>query len=134
TLASDEQSRGTASMEAVRAQGTIQSFASGFFIPVYFAVVGIKLDLMHGLDIPFFLLFLAFACTVKWLSVYAAARLAREDRETAVNLAVALNARGGPAIVLATAALDAHVIGERFYVDLVLLALTTSMIAGAWLD
>jgi len=47
---------------------------------------------------------------------------------------VALNARGGPAIVLASVALDAHVIAPRFYVDLVLLALLTSMLAGAWLD
>jgi hypothetical protein len=31
-------------------------------------------------------------------------------------------------------AFDAHIISEKFYVDLVLLALVTSMMAGAWLD
>jgi Kef-type K+ transport system membrane component KefB len=71
---------------------------------------------------------------VKALSVFAGARLAGEKRESAINLAMALNARGGPAIVMASVALDAHIISEKFYVDLVLLALVTSMMAGAWLD
>jgi Kef-type K+ transport system membrane component KefB len=125
---------GTLTGSAASAQATIQSFSFGFFIPVYFAIVGLKLDLIHQFDPVFFVLFLAYACVVKAFSVYAAARLARESRGSALNLAVALNARGGPAIVLASVALDAHVIAERFYVDLVLLALLTSMLAGAWLD
>ncbi|MBJ7594517.1 MAG: cation:proton antiporter [Candidatus Dormibacteraeota bacterium] len=125
---------GTLTGTAASAQATIQSFAFGFFIPVYFAIVGLKLDLIHQFDPAFFALFLLFACAVKAMSVYAGARIARERRGSALNLAVALNARGGPAIVLASVALDAHVIAQRFYVDLVLLALLTSMLAGAWLD
>jgi len=119
---------------AATAQATIQSFSFAFFVPVYFAIVGLKLDLIHQFDIGFFAVFLAYACAVKAFSVYGGARLAGERRDSALNLAVALNARGGPAIVLASVALDAHVIAERFYVDLVLLALVTSMLAGAWLD
>jgi Kef-type K+ transport system membrane component KefB len=125
---------GTLTGTAASAQATIQSFSFGFFIPVYFAIVGLKLDLIHQFDIGFFALFLVFACIVKAISVYGGARIAGERRASAVNLAVALNARGGPAIVLASVALDAHVIAQRFYVDLVLLALLTSMLAGAWLD
>jgi Kef-type K+ transport system membrane component KefB len=66
--------------------------------------------------------------------VYAGARLAGEKPESAINLAMALNARGGPAIVMASVAFDAHIISQKFYVDLVLLALVTSVMAGAWLD
>jgi Kef-type K+ transport system membrane component KefB len=47
---------------------------------------------------------------------------------------MALNARGGPAIVMASVAFDAHIISQKFYVDLVLLALVTSVMAGSWLD
>jgi len=125
---------GTLTGSAATAQATIQSFSFAFFIPVYFAIVGLKLDLVHQFDLGFFALFLVFACAVKAVSVYAGARLAGERRNSAVNLAVALNARGGPAIVLASVAFDAHVIAERFYVDLVLLALLTSILAGTWLD
>ncbi|MEA2637037.1 MAG: hypothetical protein QOE18_94 [Chloroflexota bacterium] len=134
TLSTSNEESATVSIDAARAQATIQTFSFGFFIPIYFAVVGLKLDLIRQFDIPFFALFLAYACVVKALSVFAGARLAGEKRESAINLAMALNARGGPAIVMASVALDAHIISAKFYVDLVLLALVTSMMAGAWLD
>jgi len=47
---------------------------------------------------------------------------------------VALNARGGPGIVLASVAFDAGIIGPAFYTILVLLALVTSVLAGSWLE
>jgi Kef-type K+ transport system membrane component KefB len=134
TLSAGRDESGAISIEATRAQASIQSFSFAFFIPIYFAIVGLKLDLIHQFDIPFFALFLVYACVVKALSVYTGARLAGEKRESAINLAMALNARGGPAIVMASVAFDAHIISQKFYVDLVLLALVTSMMAGAWLD
>jgi Kef-type K+ transport system membrane component KefB len=51
-----------------------------------------------------------------------------------VNLAVATNARGGPGIVLASVAFDAGIVNATFYTTLVLVAVLTSQIAGAWLD
>jgi Kef-type K+ transport system membrane component KefB len=67
-------------------------------------------------------------------SVYGGARLAGETASTSQNLAVAMNARGGPGIVLASVAFDAHIINERFYAYLVVLSIVTSMIAGLWLE
>ena len=105
--------------------------------PLYFAVVGLRLDLAHHFDPLFFLAFLIFACLAKSLSCYAGARLAGEDRFGARNLAVALNARGGPGIVLASVAFDAGIINERLYerlYTLLMLALITSVVAGSWLE
>lgn len=112
----------------------IKSFAFAFFVPVYFAIVGLKLDLIHAFEPLFFLIFLVFACGAKSLSVYAGARWAGENRRGAWNLAVAMNARGGPGIVLASVAFDAGVISESFYVTLVMLAIVTSLLAGSWLE
>ena len=125
---------GTLTGEDAQAREAIQRFSFGFFIPVYFAIVGLQLDLLHQLDLVFFTVFLVVAGSVKALSVYAGARLAGEPRREALNLAVALNARGGPAIVLASTALGAGIISRHFYVDLVLLAIVTSMAAGSWLE
>jgi Kef-type K+ transport system membrane component KefB len=118
----------------LRAHEAIKSFSFAVFIPIYFAIVGLQLDLLRHFDVLFFLGFLAFACVAKALSAYAGARLSGQTRPAARNLAVALNARGGPAIVLASVAYAAHIINENFYVSLVMLALVTSIIAGAWLD
>lgn len=108
--------------------------ALGFSIPIYFAMVGFKLNLIRSFQPLEFLLLLIFACLIKAGSVYVGARLAGESSRTAVNLAVCMNARGGPGIVLASVAFQAQIINESFYVSLVLLAIVTSLGAGTWLE
>ena len=112
---------------------SIQGFAFAFFIPIYFAVVGLQLDLSRGFNIRFFLLFLLLACGVKAGSVYLGARLAGQASASSWNLAVALNARGGPGIVVASVAYGAGIIDQPFYAVLVMLAIVTSLFAGSWL-
>jgi Kef-type K+ transport system membrane component KefB len=112
----------------------IRRFSNAFFIPVYFALVGVSLNLRQPFDVWFFLGFLLLACVAKASSVYLGARLARAEPGHAANLAIALNARGGPGIVLATVAYGAEAISREFYVCLVLLAIVTSIIAGSWLQ
>lgn len=51
-----------------------------------------------------------------------------------LNLAITTNARGGPGIVLASVAFDAGIISPKFYTTLVIAAVITSQVAGAWLD
>ena len=119
---------------SAEAHDVVRRFSFAFFIPIYFAIVGLRLDLIRQFDVAFFLLFLGYACVIKAVSVYAGARLAGMAGQGARNLAVALNARGGPAIVLASVAYDARIISQRFTIALVMLALVTSAIAGSWLD
>jgi Kef-type K+ transport system membrane component KefB len=119
--------------DAERARQAITQVGSAFFVPLYFAIVGLQLDLLHRFDLPFFLLFLACSCLVKGYSVYLGGRLAGETRSRARDLAVALNARGGPGIVLASVAFTAHIIDQRLYAYIVMLSIVTSSFAGAWL-
>jgi Kef-type K+ transport system membrane component KefB len=71
---------------------------------------------------------------VKMLSVGFAGRLAGFHGLDLINLSLTTNARGGPGIVLASVAFDAGIINAQFYTTLVLAAVLTSQIAGAWLD
>ncbi len=111
----------------------IKNFSMAFFIPIYFAIVGIKLDLIHHLDIMFFLIFVVFAIIVQTIAVLLTMRFLKYDWLSSFNLAVVLNDRGGPCIVLATLAFDLGIISENFFVTLVLLAIITSLTAGTWL-
>jgi Kef-type K+ transport system membrane component KefB len=120
--------------EQDEARDAIKRFAFAFFVPIYFAIVGLRLDLVHDLNALLVVGFIAFSCIVKSFSAYAGARLAGQDRSGATNLAVAMNARGGPGIVLASVAFDAGIINEEFFVALVLLAVVTSLAAGSWLE
>ncbi len=117
--------------EALDAIGKV-SFA--FFIPVYFAIVGLKLDLIRGLSLGMLAAFLLGSCVIKILSVSLAGRFAGFRGLDLINLAITTNARGGPGIVLASVAFDAGIISPKFYTTLVLAAVLTSQMAGAWLD
>ncbi|MDM4721532.1 cation:proton antiporter [Micromonospora sp. WMMA1363] len=109
---------------------SIRRFSSGFFIPIYFAVVGLKLDLVHALDPWFTAGFVLVACVAKGASVYLGARMTHRSTSESANLALALNARGGPGIVLATVAYDAGIVNESLFTTLILTAVGTSQLAG----
>jgi Kef-type K+ transport system membrane component KefB len=112
----------------------ISKVAFSFFIPVYFAIVGLKLDLIRGVALWMMVAFIAGSCVVKILSVSLAGRFAGFRGLDLFNLAITTNARGGPGIVLASVAFDAGIISAQFYTTLVVAAVLTSQIAGAWLD
>lgn len=118
---------------AVEARAAIKSFSTAFWVPIYFALVGLQLDLIRQFDLVFFIWFLAFACVAKSISVYLGARLAGESPNGSRNLAIATNARGGPGIVLASVSFTAGIINQQFYAALVMLAIVTSLLAGSWL-
>src|SRR6201999_3367825 len=91
-------------------------------------------DLVHGLSLGMMAAFIGGTCLVKVLSVALAGRFAGFRGLDLLNLAITTNARGGPGIVLASVAFDAGIISAPFYTTLVLAAVLTSQIAGAWLD
>jgi K+:H+ antiporter len=112
----------------------IGKVAFAFFIPVYFAIVGLKLDLIRGVSLWMMIAFIVGTCVVKILSVSLAGRFAGFRGLDLLNLAITTNARGGPGIVLASVAFDAGIISAKFYTTLVVAAVITSQFAGAWLD
>jgi Kef-type K+ transport system membrane component KefB len=112
----------------------IGKVAFAFFIPIYFAIVGLKLDLVKGVSLWMMAVFLVGSCVVKILSVSLAGRCAGFRGLDLINLAITTNARGGPGIVLASVAFEAGIISSQFYTTLVVAAVLTSQFAGAWLD
>jgi Kef-type K+ transport system membrane component KefB len=117
--------------EALDSIGKV-SFA--IFVPVYFAIVGLKLDLIRGVSWSMMGIFIVATCILKILSVSLAGRFAGFRGLDLINLAITTNARGGPGIVLASVAFDAGIISSKFYTTLVVGAVVTSQIAGAWLE
>jgi Kef-type K+ transport system membrane component KefB len=117
--------------EALDAIGKV---AFAFFVPVYFAIVGLKLDLIRGVSLWMIAAFIVGTCAIKILSVSLASRCAGFRGLDMINLAITTNARGGPGIVLASVAFDGGIISAKFYTTLVVAAVLTSQFAGAWLD
>ena len=128
---------GMKSTEHARFRAPVQSItevASNFFIPVYFALIGYRLDLSKTFDPGMLLAFLLGTSLVVFLCVGLGSRLAGMNWLDTVNLAITQNARGGPGIVMASVAFDAGIINAPFFTTLVLTAVLTSQACGFWLD
>jgi Kef-type K+ transport system membrane component KefB len=113
---------------------SVKTVSFSVFIPIYFALVGYKIDWSKSFSLTMLMVFLAGACLIKLASVLVGAYSAGFRGLDAINLAVATNARGGPGIVLASVAFDAQIISPAFYTTLILVAVFTSQAAGAWLE
>ena len=113
---------------------SLKQFSFAVFVAPYFAIVGYRLDFTRSFSMKNLVLFLSVACLLKLVSVVLGARAAGFRGLDVINLAVATNARGGPGIVLASVAYDAGIVNATFYTTLVLVAVLTSQVAGAWLD
>jgi Kef-type K+ transport system membrane component KefB len=117
----------------LEARRQIESFAMATFIPIYFALIGVQLDLVEEFDWAFTLGLLVVGTVVKFTASLIGARIAGEAPPMARALAISVNARGGPGIVLATTAYAAGIINVEAYTALIVLAIATSVLAGSWL-
>jgi Kef-type K+ transport system membrane component KefB len=122
--------------ERLRFRGPMESLsavAHSFFVPLYFAIVGLQLDFGKTFSLPILLGFLFGSSAVTIACGALAARLAGFRGIGVVNLAITTNARGGPGILLASVGYAEGIISQGFFTALVLTAVLTSQCCGAWL-
>lgn len=112
---------------------SLENFAFSFFIPIYFALVGIQLNLLNNFSVIRFVIFFVVAFGLEAAGTLLALQLTNVNRRTKVNFAVTMNARGGPGIVLATVAYSYKIISIEFFTVLILTTMLSSLIAGYWL-
>lgn len=113
-----------------RTRRTLEGFISFIFAPLFFASVGLKVDLAHSFDLPLTVLVIIISTAGKLVGCGVSARLTGFSWRESMAIGVGLNARGAMEIVLALLALQFGLIGERLFVALVVMALFTSIIAG----
>jgi Kef-type K+ transport system membrane component KefB len=111
----------------------ISKVSFGVFVPIYFGLIGYKLVFGRQFSFAILLVFLVGSSLISVFSAGLAAWLGGFRGLDVVNIALTTNARGGPGIVLASVAYDAGIINAAFYTSLVITAVVTSQIAGAWL-
>ena len=112
---------------------TLQSIALGIFAPIFFAVAGLKVNLVRLLDptlIAIGLLVIFIACFGKIVGTYIGGRtIAKRDPWTSLSLGAALNARGAMEIIIATIGLTLGILSQDMFSIIVLMAMATSLMA-----
>jgi K+:H+ antiporter len=127
-MAGTEQGRFASASESIGAVST------AFFVPLYFAIIGYRLDFSKAFNPYMTVGFIIGTSVVAILAVGLGAKLAGMNRLDILNIAIVQNARGGPGIVMASVAFDAGIINGQFFTALVVTAVLTSQAAGFWLD
>lgn len=113
-----------------RTRSTVGEFVSSFFAPLFFALVGLRIDFVTHFDWVVVSMVLVIACIGKVLGCGVGARVAGMPAREAVAIGFAMNARGSMEIILGLTAFQNGLIGERMLVALVFMALATSIMSG----
>lgn len=119
--------------QADKYMDALGNFSFSFFIPIYFALVGIQLNVIHNFSLIRFLVFFVLAFTLEGLGTIIMLQFTKLNRRTVLNFAITMNARGGPGIVLATVAYSYQIINIEFFTVLILTTMLSSLISGYWL-
>ena len=80
-----------------------------------------------------FAAFFAIAFALEGIGTAAALIFTKLRKQSIINFAVTMNARGGPGIVLATVAYSYDIITVEFFTVLILTTMLSSLIAGYYL-
>ncbi len=112
---------------------SIAKVSFGVFVPIYFGMVGYRLVFGREFSFAVLAVFFFASSAIAISSSGLAARLGGFRGLDIANIAITTNARGGPGIVLASVAYDSGIINAAFYTALVITAVVTSQVCGAWL-
>jgi Kef-type K+ transport system membrane component KefB/mannitol/fructose-specific phosphotransferase system IIA component (Ntr-type) len=109
---------------------TIDQFVSSVFIPIFFANIGLKIDLFKSFDFFLVLFFIIMGITVRFLGAYIGVKIARIPKAQHWPVS-ALHTPGGEMhIVVGTIALDLQLINETVFVAIIASAIISTMTLG----
>lgn len=109
---------------------TIDQFVSSVFIPIFFANIGLKIDLFKSFDFFLVILFIVMGITARFLGAYIGVKIARIPKAQHWPIS-ALHTPGGEMhIVVGTIALDLHLINETVFVAIIVSAIISTLTLG----
>ena len=100
------------------------------FMPVFFGVAGLSIDLKVLADprlLGLALLLIAIASIGKLGGCYVGGRLARLNSQESLAIGLGMNARGSTEVILATIGLTMGVLNQRLFTIIVLMAVVTTL-------
>lgn len=111
----------------------LESIALGIFAPIFFAVAGLKVNMLNLFDptlIMITLIVIAIATLGKVIGTYSGARIiGGKDHWTALSFGAGLNARGAMEIIIATIGLRLGILSQDMFSIIVVMAIATSLMA-----
>lgn len=113
-----------------KAKDMLHEFVSNLLAPLFFVSIGLRINFIKDFDGFICLFIILIACFGKLIGGFIGARLSGFKPNKAVAVGFAMNARGSMEIVLGLLALQAGIINAKVFVGLVIMTVTTILIAG----
>lgn len=111
----------------------LESIALGIFAPIFFAVAGLKVNMLNLFDPTLILItviVIAIATLGKVIGTYTGARfIGGKDHWTSLSFGAGLNARGAMEIIIATIGLKLGILSQDMFSIIVVMAIATSLMA-----
>jgi len=111
----------------------LESLALGIFAPVFFAVAGLKVNIINLFDptlIIITIIVIGVATLGKVVGTYTGARFfGKKDHWTSLSFGAGLNARGAMEIIIATIGLRLGILSQDMFSIVVVMAIATSLMA-----
>jgi len=107
----------------------LESFTFPVFAPIFFGIVGLKVDLWQLGDWRMLILVLTVASAGKLVGCTAGALLGGLTFWESISIAVAMNTRGAMELVVATIGLSLGILNQQMYSIVVMVAVATSFMA-----
>jgi Kef-type K+ transport system membrane component KefB len=111
-------------------ESTINHFTNGFFAPIFFVSVGLKLNFYSSFNLPLILLIIFLAFITKVVGAGLGAYLSGINFKNSLAIGFGLNVRGSIEIIICTIALNVGMISKNLFVAFVSMALVTSLVSG----
>lgn len=105
----------------------IKQFISSIFAPIFFASIGLRLDIVRHFDALLVVAVLIIACISKLIGSGLGALWGGMSKRESLAVAFGMNTRGAMEIILGMVALNEGLIKENLFVALVTMAIVTSM-------
>ncbi|WP_337862076.1 cation:proton antiporter [Nitrososphaera sp.] len=113
-----------------RVYGIISAITFGFFAPMFFAIIGIEINLQSiASSIPFFAALLAVAVATKIGGGYLGARIVKFKNDTSLAIGFLMNGRGMVELVIASIGFAAGIIDLTLFSIAVAIGFATTLMA-----
>ncbi len=104
------------------------------FVPIFFANIGLHLDLINNFDWKLVLFITAISVSAKFIGAYVGAQLAKQDKFDRLLIAICHTTGGDMQIVVAMVAISYALITTQIFVAIITSSIISTVIFGPWLS
>jgi Kef-type K+ transport system membrane component KefB/mannitol/fructose-specific phosphotransferase system IIA component (Ntr-type) len=111
----------------------INRLVHSLFVPIFFANIGLHLDLVNNFDWKLVLFITLISIAAKFIGAYAGAGIAKQSKFDRLPIAIFHTTGGDMQIVVAILALSSGLITKNIFVSIIASSIFTTIIIGPWL-